>query len=204
MLLSSVAFAQNEIPLGQGVIKVEFSKLPTLKFYNDTNQITPNKTLTIGKDKDGEFIIKNRKQVDDWFSPEQLSLEYDIFIIRVDTSIGKWYKVIMNAEKNTALWTKAEPFKKFIKWPTFLLNETTAIEKGFMNLDIKTAPSETSKTIKKIETKDCFEVLEIKGDWMRIRTNTKLDCNESNKPVKSGWLKWRDKKRLTISFGLTC
>ncbi len=136
--------------------------------------------------------------------PEQLSLDYDIFIIRIDAISGKWYKVITNTEKATVLWTKVEPFKKFVKWPTFLLKETTAIEKGFTNLDIKTGPSEASKTIKKIETKDCFEVLEVKGNWMRIRTNTNLDCNQSSRPVKSGWLKWRDRNRLTISFGLTC
>ena len=82
--------------------------------------------------------------------------------------------------------------------------ETTAIDKGFANLDIKVEPSDKAKTIKKIETKDCFEALEIKGDWMKVRTNEKLDCNESKKPIKIGWIKWKDNNRLTINFFLTC
>jgi hypothetical protein len=203
-LVSLSLFGQTNLPIGQGVIKIDYTKLPTLRFFADTSQTNPTKTIVISKDEEGEFIIKNSKQVDTWFMPEQISLEYDIFIIRVDTIIGKWYKVVTNTENAVTLWTKVEPVKKFVKWSTFLLKETTAIEKGFANLDIKTAPFDTAKTIKKIETKDCFEVIEIKGDWMRVKTNTKLDCNESNKPVKSGWLKWRDKNRLTISFGLTC
>ena len=112
--------------------------------------------------------------------------------------------MVTNEEKAETMWTKVGPSKKFVKWSTFLLKETTAIVKGFTDLPIKTAPSETSKTIKKIETEDCFEVLEIKGDWMKIRTNAVLDCNQSNRPIQSGWLKWKDKNHLTISFGLTC
>lgn len=203
-LLSMCSFGQSDIFIGQGVIKIDYTKLPTLGFFADTNQTNITKIIVIAKDKEGEFIIKNSKEVYTWFMPEQISLEYEIFIIRVDTTIGKWYKVVTNTENGATLWTKVEPMKKFVRWSTFLLKETTAIEKGFANLDIKTQPFETAKTIKKIETKDCFEVLEIKGNWMKIRTNTKLDCNMSSKPIKLGWIKWRDRNRLTISFGLTC
>ena len=202
--LSLCSFGQANLPIGQGVIKIDYTKLPTLRFFADTNQTNPTEIIVIGKDKEGEFIIKNSKQVDTWFMPEQISLEYDIFIIRVDTIIGKWYKVVTNTESAATFWTKVEPVKKFVKWSTFLFKETTAIEIGFANLDIKIEPFETAKTIKKMETKDCFEVLEIKGDWMKIKTNTKLDCNQSNKPIKLGWIKWRDKNRLKITFGLTC
>ena len=202
--LSLYSFAQRNLPIGQGVIKIDYTKLPNLNFYADTNQTKPTKIIVIGKDKEGEFIVKNSKQVDTWFIPEQISLEYELFIIRVDTAIGKWYRVVTNTENGATFWTKVEPVKKFVRWSTFLLKETTAIEKGFANLDIKIQPFKTAKTIRKIEKKDCFEVLEITGDWMKIRTNTKLDCNLSNKPIKFGWIKWRDKNRLTISYGLTC
>ena len=203
-LLPLATLGQNNLPLGQGVIKINYTNLPTLLFYSDTSQTKGIKIVSIGKDEEGEYIIRNRKLVDMWFMPEQIELDYDIFIMRVDTVIGKWYKVIVNAETAQTLWTRFDPVKKYVKWSTFLLKETTAIEKGFASLDIKTEPSQTAKTIKKIETKDCFEVLEIRGDWMKIKTNTKLDCNESNQPIKSGWIKWRQNNRLTIGYGLTC
>lgn len=204
LLVPYLTDGQSNLPVGQGVIKIDYTKLPTLRFYDDTIQTTPTKTVTIGKDSEGEFILKNSKELSTWFVPEQISLEYDIFVIRVDTVVGKWYRVVTNSDNGKMRWIKADNTKKFIKWQTFLVKETTAIDKGFANLDIKVEPSDKAKTIKKIETKDCFEALEIKGDWMKVRTNEKLDCNESKKPIKIGWIKWKDNNRLAINFFLTC
>ena len=75
-------------------------------------------------------------------------------------------------ENGTTLWTKAESFKKFVKWQTFLVKETTAIDKlSDFELEIKSAPSDKATTIKKFEKTDCFDAIEIKGDWLRIKTN---------------------------------
>ena len=204
LFLPLFGFAQNNLRIGIGVIKIDYQKLPILKFFTDNNQLKPIKTIIISKDSEGEYTFKNKNQVDSWFSPEQLSMDYDIFVIRVDTSIGRWYKVYVNNEKGNMLWIKADLTKKFIKWPHFLKNETTAIEKGAFELDIKTEPNENATTIKKIDIKDCFQVLDIKGDWMKIKTNTNLDCNESKKTIKSGWIKWKYNNKLAISYGLTC
>ena len=157
------------------------------------------------QDNQGEYVVKNSSQVATWFQPEGLWLDYSIFVIRVDTSIGKWHKVVVNNETGKTLWTKAEPIKQLVKWPAFLLKETTAIEKHpDFDLEVKTAPSDKSKTIKEVEAVDCFEVLEIKGSWMRIKTNETLECSESKKPIKSGWIKWKQNNRLTVGYGLTC
>ena len=75
---------------------------------------------------------------------------------------------------------------------------------GSEGLEVKTEASEKSATIKKMEKKDCFEVLEVKGDWMKIRTNKGLECNESKRPVKLGWIRWRYKNRLMIGYALSC
>jgi len=86
-----ITIGQSNINLGQGVVKIDFEKLPTLLFYSDTNNTTPLRTVSVTKDKGGEFIIKNSSHVRSWFNPEGLWLDYGIFIIRVDTVIGKWY-----------------------------------------------------------------------------------------------------------------
>ena len=101
------------------------------------------------------------------------------------------------------LWTKADTVKQFIKWQTFLLTSISSINKNDFNLDIKTLPSDKGTTIKKMESTDCFKVLEVKGDWIKIKTNTELECSESKKPVKSGWIRWRQHNRLTIGYALT-
>jgi hypothetical protein len=201
VLLPFVSFGHSDLPLGVGVISVDFQKSPKLMFYQDTIVSSTPKVISIGRDKEGEYILRNEKQAG-WFKPEQFSLEYDIFIIRVDTVVGSWYRVIVNSEKGTLMWTKKSSEKRFMEWPRFLLNETTAIDAG--PVDIKNAPGTGTKTIRPATKKDCFEVLEIRGDWMRIRTNTKLDCDESGKPIKSGWIKWRDHGKLMIEYFLTC
>jgi hypothetical protein len=196
---------QSNINVGQGLVKIEFEKLPTLLFYSDTNKTTPLRTVSVTKDKEGEFIIENSSHVRSWFNPEGLWLDYGIFIIRVDTVIGKWYRVFTNNDKGTTLWTKADSVNNFIKWQTFLVDETTSINiHQDFDLEIKTEPSDEALTIKIIEETDCFEAIEIMGDWLRIKTNESFECNESKKPIKSGWIKWRRNNRLLINYGLGC
>ena len=205
ILFPLTCFGQRNLNVGQGIIKIDFEKLPTIHFFADTLKSSPTRTISVTKDKDGEFAIRNNEVVSSWFKPEGLWLDYSIFVIRVDTIVGKWFRVFINNDKGTTLWTKADPTKKFVRWQTFLVQETTAIDKNpDFSMEIKSSPSDSSTTIKRIEKTDCFEALEIKGDWMRVRTNTKLDCNESKRVIKSGWIKWRQNNRLTLNYGLTC
>ena len=155
----------------------------------------------IAKNQSEEYVIQNQTEADTWFKPEQLFFEYDIFLIRVDTVIGNWYRVIVNSATAEMLWTNRASIKKFIPWQTFL-KEVSSIDKGDFNLDIKTAASDKSTTIKKIESSDCFKVLEVKGDWIKIKTNTELECSESKKPVKMGWVRWRQNNKLTVNYAL--
>ncbi|MEO6719913.1 MAG: hypothetical protein ABIN67_06080 [Ferruginibacter sp.] len=195
--------AQTGLSLGKGILKIDISKLPMILFYTDTTERKPLKTVEVVKDANGEVVIKNREEIDTWFKPEQLFLEYDIFMLRVDTIKGEWLKVYINNENGKAMWTKAAASQRFIEWPKFLLKEISAIDKHpLFNLDIKALPSEKSNTIKKIESADCFEVLEIKGDWMHIKTNLKGECNESKKIIRSGWIRWNQKNKLTINYSL--
>ena len=201
LLLPMFSSGQKNIPVGKGVLKIDFVKLPELQFYLDTNQKSPSRKITIIKNQSEEYIIQNQTEADTWFKPEQLFFEYDIFLIRVDTVIGNWYRVIVNSATAEMLWTNTESIKKFIPWQTFL-KEVSSIDKGDFNLDIKTAASDKSTTIKKIESTDCFKVLEVKGDWIKIKTNTELECSESKRPVKTGWIRWRQNNKLTVNYAL--
>ena len=194
---------QKNIPVGLGVLKIDFAKLPVLQFYSDTGMNASVKTIRIIKNQSEEFTIDNQTEADTWFKPEQLFFEYDIFLVRVDSVLGNWFKVVVNSATGEILWTKADATKKFMKWQSFLVKAVSSVDKGDFNLDIKTAASDKATTIKKIESTDCFKVLEIKGDWIRIKTNTELECSESKRPVKTGWIRWRQNNRLTINYALT-
>lgn len=196
------SIAQKNISLGMGMLKIDYRQLFLLELYADTNTVSPTQSLRIIKNQSEEYSIENQDS-NAWFKPEQLFFEYDIFLMRVDTLAGNWYKIQVNSATGATLWTKADTAKKFINWKTFLLNEISAVDKGDYNLDIKTTPSDKAPTIKKIETTDCFQVLEIKGDWMKIKTNKEMECSESKKQVTSGWIRWRQNNRLTINYSLT-
>ncbi|RYG36155.1 MAG: SH3 domain-containing protein, partial [Chitinophagaceae bacterium] len=185
-LLPFCVSAQTILPIGEGVLKIDFDKGPTLPFFSDTSQAAPVSTISVGKDQREELIIQSMDGDAGWFAPEQLFVEYGIFIMRVDTVAGNWYRVFVNNKTAAALWIKKDATRQFIKWPAFLLKETTAVDMDLLSLEIRTAPTEKSTIIRKMEKQDCFEVLEVKGDWMKIKTNTQLECNESKRPLRSG------------------
>jgi hypothetical protein len=194
-------FGQKSIPCGQGILKIEITELPTIQFYKDTLQKTPVRTVSVVK-KDGEFSIKNKTETLKWFKPEQLYIDYDILILRVDTIIGGWTKVYVNNEKQTILWTKIGLSNKYLTWNNFFKTQVSNITKGTKEVLIKVTNTDNSKTIKKMEKEDCFEILEVKGNWIRIKTHSVLECSTSKKPIKIGWLQWRKNNVLQIEFGL--
>jgi hypothetical protein len=199
------ALSQKNLRVGIGVLEIQYEKSATLLFFKDTLQSKPEKSVAVVQNASGDFVVKNEKEVGKWFSPEALWLDYSLFFIRVDTVIGKWYRVFSNNSSGSMLWTKAHSSKQFIPWKKFLLEYTTAINKDEdYNLEVKTGPSDKAATIKLMEIADCFEALEISGDWMRIKTNETLECNESKKKIRSCWIRWRKNNRLTIQYGLTC
>jgi hypothetical protein len=195
-------FGQKNIPVGQGILKIETTKLPLIQFYKDTLQKTPVKTVSVVL-KDGELSIKNKTETLKWFKPEQLYLDYNILILRVDTVIGDWTKVYVNNEKQTKLWTKIGGFNKYLTWTNFFKTQVSNITKGTKEVLVKVASTDNSKTIKKMEKEDCLEIVEIKGNWIKIKTHSVLECSTTKYPVKIGWLQWQKNNVLQIEFGLT-
>jgi hypothetical protein len=56
----------------QGVLNIDFEKLPSIQFYADTVQDAATKNLSVIKDRQGAYVIKNNMQVGAWFKPEGL------------------------------------------------------------------------------------------------------------------------------------
>jgi len=195
--------AQPTPGIGKGILKVDPGTLPLIFLYTDTTQKNPDKKIQVIKTAEGEIVIKDREEIEKWFKPEQLFLEYDIFMMRVEAVSGRWFQVYVDNEKAITMWTKVDTSFRFITWQKFLAKEISAIDKHpSFDLDIKVLPADKANTIKKIEASDCFEVLEIKGDWMHIKTNLKADCNDSKKIIRSGWIKWKQNGKLVINYSL--
>ena len=206
LFISPIALlAQSNIELGIGIITVKnLDALPTIKFYSDTTHKIPAKQISVLKDKQEELVLKNAK-LNAWLAPEGLWLDYYIFIFRCTKKRGKWCEVYVNNDRKIKYWIELHPGLQYQNWRTFLLTQSTSVVKrDEYNLEVKESPNDTSKRIKMMEKGDCFIILELKGDWIKVKTNDVLECSESRHPVKSGWIRWKKNNRLLIEYGLAC
>ena len=199
-VLPLFAVAQKNLYLGQGVVKVDITQMPQLSFFADTSG-EAKMQLNILKDSAGEIVLKSSIQSFDWLLPEQLFLNYDLFVFRVDTIIGKWMRVYTDNDKGEKYWTTKTRALTYFPWPEFFRTKVSSVSKDVLiNVAVRTAANEQAPTIKNIEDADCFKVLEVKGDWLHIRSDA--NCSDSKRPVKSGWIRWRKQQRLLISYAL--
>jgi hypothetical protein len=204
ILLSNACFGQKTIEAGIGILQVDFEKISTLNFFEKITDLKPSKNITVFKVGEYDHDLKNRSEAEKWFDPETLWFEYYIFNLRVIDKNGKWLNVVVNNQTGETMWIKTVTGLNFVTWEKFLLN-TTAIS-GNQNfvIEVKTKPNDESKTLRKLGQKECLESIEIKGDWMRVKTNEILDCDDSGKIQEQGWIKWRQNNYLAIEYDLTC
>lgn len=186
IILSLGILTSSAIELGLGIVNIDINKTKEIRFYKNKTDRTPEKTIHL-IEKNGDIVI----QEDDyqkWLSPESIHLDYSIFIFRYTAFHDNWVEVIVNNDNGTKLWVRKTETMSIKKWQAFLVESTTAVD-PLIPTEIKLEPSFKSKTIRKSTKKDCFEAIEIRGDWIKIKTNQKLDCNEHPSHIKSGWIK---------------
>jgi hypothetical protein len=207
LLAPLLASGQKNIFLGKGILDINSTGRMafSIRFYADTTSKTAIKRVDLFRGEDADMILQDYKKTMDWFKPENIWPGNSILQMRVLQVKGQWYQVMVNNHTGATLWIKASSGQTFRSWPDFLQHRVTWIGKHKdYTPAIKATPSEQSQTLKKIESTDCFEVLEVKGDWIRIRTHTQLECNESKQTIPSGWIRWRQDNHLTIDYGLSC
>ncbi len=187
--------------LGLGVIQVDIYKTTEIKVYRNKGDKSPEKIIRL-VNKDGEINIEEHNY-SNWLKPEAIWLDYSQFLFRYTAVEDKWIQIIVNTDTKDKKWIQKSQTLTIQTWENFLINETTAID-PLGSTDIKTEPNTNSTTLRKSTDKDCFEAIEIKGDWIKIKTNETLDCNEHPQPMKSGWIKWKENNQLSIKYFLTC
>ena len=201
MALTVWLLTTGEAELGQGIVEVDIYKTKEIKLFKNKGDELPEKTIRLVH-RDSEIYIEE-KDYAKWLKPESVWLDYSIFIFRYTNIEGNWIEVVVNNETMNKKWIQKSGTLNVKSWEKFLVENTTAIE-PLIPTEIKAEPHADSKTIRKSTKEDCFEAVEVKGDWIRLRTNGTLECNEHPTPIKSGWIKWREANKLMINFFLTC
>jgi len=198
-VLPLLANAKTE--LGQGIVDIDIYTTREINIYKSWGDSKPEKVIRLVNNKD--YISIAGTDYKHWLQPESIWLDYSSLLFRYTKIEGNWIEVIVHNETGEKRWIQKIPTLKILQWKDFLVTHTTGIE-PHESVDIKTEASSTSATIRKYTKQDCFEAVEVKGDWIKIRTNRKLECNEHLQPIEAGWIRWRHNGQLVIVYYLTC
>jgi hypothetical protein len=200
-ILLLLGLFMTEPELGHGIIEVNIDETKEIKVFKNKGDKEPERIIRL-VNQNGDIVIEENDYTK-WLQPESVWLDYSQFLFRFTKIEDDWIQVIVNNETGDKKWILKSQTLKIQTWDKFLVDNTTAIE-PLKSVDIKAEPSMQSKTIRKSSEKDCFEAIEIKGDWIKIKTNETLECNEHPQPIKTGWIKWRGDNLLAIKYYLTC
>lgn len=191
----------NQPEVGLGIVEVDIEATKEIRIFHNKGDNSPEKIIRLLR-KNGDIAIEENDYTN-WLRPETVWLDYFQFLFRYTKIEDGWIEVIINKETGEKKWILNSPMLTIKAWEQFLVENTTAIE-PLESVDIKAEPGNGSQTIRKSSDEDCFEAIEIKGDWMKIKSNETLECSEHSEPIKAGWIRWRDRGRLTIRYYLTC
>lgn len=165
-------------------------KTDTSKTYNYNNF----KSLTLDIN-DGLSIC----QEDQAFYNNVFEHHYGCELICIEAT-KNYYRILVN-NQGVSYWLRKSEFLKFIKIDEYL--------KGFgVFIDAKqriyTKPEVNSPPVSYIETRDyaSFSVVQVKGDWMEIRSaegEDEVSTPQASK-LKSGWIKWSINNKILIGL----
>ena len=190
----SVIKGQNKQPKELG-IGLAIAKNP----YSFGNRTHPND------------IYKNRELTDKISTnnifPFFYKPDYGLYHFICIEKNKKYYKILINDTEIGYIPNNQNYF--FKSWETLLMTASVArIDKK--SNPIRKSPNDTEKIIIsnncKFETLKVVDVIEQKGEfWIQISFAT--NCNpypENGTKQKTGWIKWRNMKKLLVTFQLLC
>ena len=139
------------------------------------------------------FYSKNTKE---GFSPFSLFANSDCdFYLRLVAESPNWYEVEVNEQtQKTKYVARNDHFFEKITYE-YYLNPGS-----YIHIDNKLMPLLNGINGEKIddyieEKNNEYHVIEIKGDWLRVRQN---DGNKSETERISGWVRWRDGRKIFV------
>ena len=194
-LFSFIQFTAAQ-EIGIGIVSPNLIPKTTLYFYNKPDFRTvqqeniPIDSLTFFE---SEFYI-DIKTAPPWFVPEYAKLDYNILALRAVTLTKNWIEVIVNNQNQQTAWVKREDVQ-FNFWEDFLLNVFSVEVLDLKKNPVRIKPLNNASTNVKFQSTILIPIA-IQDEWMMVFSGDPLDKNIM------GWIKWRDKDRLLISYSM--
>jgi hypothetical protein len=198
LLLTTSLWAQTD--LGIGFVHINFEQNAVLDFYASPKDKAPIKKIEFFNDESiNSWNIRDIDNQQKWLKPEILHLDNFGFIFRCLRVKGDWQEVVVDNEKGTTYWLKKSALTTFKDWETTLKEMFSVQRLADKNQKIRNLPSNKSNEIQ-YEERDFFHVKSMKGDWIQIFTPDYAEDYDIKTKVISGWIKWREGKKLLIEY----
>ena len=104
--------------------------------------------------------------------------------IAVTGTRGNWFRVAYD-DAGREGWIEGRRFWTYFSWPDFLVGRSVVLFPGLRPAltQLRLAPSDDAQSLGLIPSEQRMRVLEIRAEWLRIRSEGSL----------SGWFRWRDR-----------
>lgn len=174
-----------------------------LKFYKSPNENGFDKKLTFYNVPSSPVMIKHLIQKDfrSWLKPAQLKCDttrgdYIIYFI-CKTKKDNWYEVVINEESGETRWINEKRLIKFFTWNQVTKTDLTVCVQPEKNIYAKADSNLTSINHSKT---DFFEIMETKGDWMKIKAQKGDPCGNSTENIYFAWFNFKSIDKLFFNF----
>ncbi len=187
----------SSVKMALGYYTPNHFEYKTMYFYEDINpekgltEHLPTDSVVFGIDKYGN---PKANYAPKWFNPEHLKLDYGIIVLKV-LSIGfDFMEVVVDSETDKRMYI--DKFKgTYTSLPEYLLSANSLEFRGGNNNKIFEKPSYKSSIV---EVDYSFmKPLLIEQNWAYVKL-----VDDSLKEMGKGWIVWKDKGELLVSYSL--
>lgn len=142
----------------------------------------------------------SRVLIEDYkFNPKLFYPEYELLEFFVLKVTDTHYYVSIDKDSNRKMIKKNESQFNYNIWEDYIKNKYLSFDS--VNNPIRESPEASSEIIYKYNDY-FFEVIEVNGDWVKIECSDA--CKACDNGNLSGWIKWREGKKLLIKTATIC
>lgn len=177
----------------------------SLKFYKSPNEKDFDKELSFYYVPNSPVMILHLIQKDyrSWLNPAELKCDttrgkYTIHLI-CKTKKDNWYEVVINENTKETRWINNKRLIKFYSW-----NKLGKNDNGFCVQPKKNIYSKPDSTLPALNftVTDFFEIIETKGNWMKIKAQKGDPCGNSTENVYFAWFNFKSVDNLHFNFDI--
>lgn len=186
----------ENLPMGLGMVKPDFSNHSILYFYNNpnlqkaVNEHVPFDSLVFRQTELGYEI----SYAPPWFVPVIYKMDYDILYLRAQTLHRDFLEVMVNETSGQTAWVNRFNCKLY-HWPEFLFMVNTIEPIDPDNNLVRIKPLNHASPVKSEYT--FLRPIQVTSEWVKVEL---LDNNLRHQC--SGWIRWKKANMLLITWSL--